>query len=133
MIWLTVENLDRSVRNSENFTALASDPPAARATASRFAKACRTWGSNSALTISPVLGSRPICPEVNTTRPVLTACEYGPIAAGAAGVETISLFMAAPSAQYTEGGESSRQTQRSCCVRSEVSLGALAGELLELH
>ena len=38
MIWLTVANFDRSVRKSENFTAWASEPPAARATASRFAK-----------------------------------------------------------------------------------------------
>jgi hypothetical protein len=32
-------------------------------------------------------------PEMNTTRPVFTGCEYGRIAAGAFGVEMICLFI----------------------------------------
>ena len=38
------------------------------------------------VTSSPVVGSRGICPAVNTRFPATVACEYGPMAAGALSV-----------------------------------------------
>jgi hypothetical protein len=45
------------------------------------------------VTICPVAGSSGICPDVYSRFPTFTACEYGPIAAGAASVE-IACFVA---------------------------------------
>src|SRR6266478_1074864 len=93
MMSLTCPNLERSVRNSVSLTTSASEPPEARATASRLRKACRAWAPKSSPASDCVAGSSPIWPDRNTTSPVLTACEYGPIAAGAFGVVIICLFI----------------------------------------
>ena len=45
-------------------------------------------------TKAPVLGSIGICPEVNSMLPTRIACEYGPMAAGASGVDTADLALA---------------------------------------
>jgi len=67
----------------------ASDAPEAASTALRF---CMTWWVCSWMpptTTAVYLGSSGIWPDVKSRFPALTACEYGPIAAGAESDSTI--------------------------------------------
>src|SRR5215831_4178486 len=76
-------------------TASASEPPAASATALRFSNARRVWASMSPPTSCMLAGSSGICPERYTVSPTRTACEYGPIAAGALSLWMISRLIGA--------------------------------------
>src|SRR5690606_38013222 len=67
-----------------------NDRPAAARTAPRF---CSTWVVCAAVswpTMAPVAGSTGIWPETNRKSPCRMAWLYGPMAAGASGVETAS-------------------------------------------
>src|SRR5882672_5481325 len=70
-------------RNTVVFTTLASFRSAAASTAARLASAREVCDPTPPSTSSPVSGSRGIWPEQNTRSPERTACEYGPMAAGA--------------------------------------------------
>src|SRR5439155_5548709 len=72
-----------SASRSVTLTPSSSEPPAAVATARRFSKTCRACASVPSRRF-PLAGSSPICPERYTVLPARIACEYGPIAAGAA-------------------------------------------------
>src|SRR5450432_4070555 len=89
---LTVVKSAMSASSSVILTMSSSDPPAACATAVRLAMTWRAWASTPSRKL-PVAGSRPICPDRYTVAPTRTACEYGPMAAGALGVWIMSLLM----------------------------------------
>jgi exodeoxyribonuclease III len=74
------------VRKIVAFTTPSALEPAAASTAVRFSSTRSVWARTSPATSSPVRGSSGICPEQKTSPPATMACEYGPIAAGAASV-----------------------------------------------
>src|SRR5947207_886057 len=83
MISLTRVKSAMSASRSVTLTTSSSPPPAACATARRFSNTCRACASVPSRRL-PVAGSSPIWPERYTVLPARIACEYGPIAAGAA-------------------------------------------------
>src|SRR5690242_6958500 len=62
-------------------------PPAAAQTARRLSNTRRACVAMSPSTSWPVAGSSGIWPDRKTKPPLRTACEYGPMAAGACSVE----------------------------------------------
>src|SRR5690606_8064378 len=80
---LTSANWPRLVRYSPTRATSSSEPPAASHTAFRLSNARRACAAMSPATSSPVAGSIGICPDRYTVSPQRTACEYGPMAAGA--------------------------------------------------
>jgi len=74
-------------------TTSSSVAPAASTMAFMFSKQRRTWASMSPATSSLVCGSKGICPDTQMVLPTRTACEYTPMAAGAASVEMTVLLI----------------------------------------
>src|SRR6266568_5544888 len=93
MISLTRVKSAMSASRSVTLTTSSSPPPAACATARRFSNTCRDCASVPSRRL-PVAGSSPIWPERYTVLPARIACEYGPIAAGAASVWIACLLTA---------------------------------------
>ena len=58
-----------------------------------LAKTRSVCARTSPSTTAPVDGSIGTCPDTNSRSPTLTACEYGPMAAGALGVLTAARDM----------------------------------------
>src|ERR1700751_3176649 len=85
MISFILTKSARSASRTVSFTIPSSDPPAASATAFRLANTWRVCASVPSRRL-PVAGSSPTCPDRYTVSPARIACEYGPIAAGAASV-----------------------------------------------
>src|SRR6267143_4903179 len=79
-----------SLRNTEHRTTLSSEVPAACSTSLILSRTRRVWVLMSWPTICPVRGSNAVCPETKTNPFALIACEYGPMACGAASVLTMS-------------------------------------------
>jgi hypothetical protein len=75
-----------SARKIVVFTTADHDAPAAPSTAARFVSTCSACATTSPATTCIVAGSSAICPAVYRTPLATTACEYGPIAAGACSV-----------------------------------------------
>src|SRR5665213_4001093 len=75
------------LRKTVVLTTWVRSAPAAAKTALIFSKTRFVCSTIPPSTICPVVGSRPTCPEANNISPTRTACEYGPIAAGASLVE----------------------------------------------
>ena len=84
-----------SARKQVVFTTLSNEVPLASRIAPTLATLWRACSSMVAPAISPVAGSMGIWPEVNSRFPTDTACEYGPMAAGAFSVcvYLISMFL----------------------------------------
>src|SRR6185436_15326570 len=69
-------------------TTSAKERSAARSSAPTLARTRRVCAATSPSIIWPVAGSMGIWPEMNSSCPARTAGEYGPMAAGASGLET---------------------------------------------
>src|SRR5690606_4074053 len=95
--WLTTAKSPRSVRKTVNRTTSSSVAPAAVATAASLRKTCRTSASTPPGTSVIVAGSSGIWPESQIVPPAATACEYGPMAAGALSVAIVRRVMLSPS------------------------------------
>src|SRR5450759_4505292 len=82
-----------SVRYTVVLTTLFKDDPELSSTALRFSSTRSVCAAMSPSTILPVAGSRGIWPLRKAKPFETTAWEYGPIAAGALGVETIFITL----------------------------------------
>src|SRR5258708_35873371 len=80
---LTISNSPRSTMKIVVLTTSTKSTPAAAKTSPRFCRTRRVSISIPPSTIIADAGSRPICPEQKIISRDCTACEYGPIAAGA--------------------------------------------------
>src|SRR6476660_7396919 len=78
------------LRNTVVFTTFSQLVPAASRIAERFLSTCSVCASMPPWIRFPVAGSSATWPEMKTNPFALIACEYGPIALGALGVETTS-------------------------------------------
>ena len=85
-----------SCKKQVAFTILSRLLPAASSTALRFSRTRVVCSVAVMPVISPVLGMRGICPDVYTRFPLMMACEYGPIAAGARVVSTFCMIWFTP-------------------------------------
>src|SRR5437588_2416981 len=83
-------NSDMLFRKTVVFTTFSQLLPAACRIAERFFNTCSVCSSIQPSIMFPVSGSMGICPEIKRNPLALMACEYGPIALGALGVETTS-------------------------------------------
>src|SRR3546814_8509687 len=83
---LTSANWPRLVRYRPTRATSSSEPPAASQTAPGLSHARLACAAMSPATSSPVAGSIGIWQDMETVSPQRTACEYGPMAAGALSV-----------------------------------------------
>src|SRR4029077_8242717 len=83
-------NSDMFFRNTVVFTTFSQLLPAACRMADKFWSTRSVCASIPPSIKLPVAGSNATWPEINTKPFALMACEYGPIALGALGVETTS-------------------------------------------
>src|SRR5439155_22265153 len=137
----TVWKSPRLVRKIVVLTTLSKLSPSALKTAAMLSNTRRVCAAISPGTIWPDLGSSGIWPLQKRNLPLRTACEYGPIAAGASFVETIFFMSPIVTANPTgtmngrdfespSGEEGVRELTESCTTgaspRRPTESGALA-------